>query len=194
MTLQTTRRGSGTSSAGQAAGLSRSPKPPDTRRQIARFLVVGGASVAVDLGFYALLTAVTPLAWGLSKGLSYSAGVVVGFFGNKFWTFESPRRSAAEAAMYLLLYAGTLLLNIVCNQLALSALGPEYKLIAFLFATGVTTIANFVGMKFVAFRQGMQMRNAECGMRSENDSPPLRIPPTRWRGCPALRTELTPDP
>lgn len=166
----------------------------DTRRQIARFVVVGSTSVAVDLGLYALLTTLTPLAWGLCKGVSYAAGVVVGFFGNKFWTFESPRRSAAEPAMFLLLYAATLVLNIICNQLALSALGPERKLVAFLFATCVTMITNFFGMKFVTFRQGIQMRKAECGMPSEDDSPPLRAPPTRSRGCPALRSELTPDP
>jgi putative flippase GtrA len=136
-----------------ATGASRdSARPPDTRRQIARFLVVGSASVAVDLAVYALLTALTPLAWGLSKGLSYGAGVVVGFFGNKFWTFESRRRSAAEPVLYLLLYAVTLLLNIGCNHLALLALGSERKFLAFLLATGVTMMTNFVGMKFVAFR------------------------------------------
>ncbi len=133
-------------------------KPPDTRRQIARFLVVGSASVAVDLAVYALLTALAPLAWGVSKGISYAAGVLVGFFGNKFWTFESPRRSAAEPVTYLLLYAGTLLLNIVCNQLALALFGPQYKFIAFLFATGVTMVTNFLGMKFVAFRRGIEER------------------------------------
>lgn len=132
------------------------PKPPDTRRQIARFLVVGTASVGVDLAVYALLTAVTPLAWGISKGISYAVGVVVGFFGNKFWTFESRRRSAAEPVMYLVLYSLTLLLNIACNQLALTALGPQSKLVAFLFATGVTMVTNFLGMKYVTFRRGMQ--------------------------------------
>ena len=137
---------------GRASRLPWPRRPPDTRRQIARFLVVGSTSVAVDLGVYALLTAITPLAWGISKGISYAAGVVVGFFGNKFWTFESNRKSAAEPVLYLALYGCTLLLNIACNQLALTVLGPEHKLLAFLFATGVTMVTNFLGMKFVAFR------------------------------------------
>ncbi len=127
---------------------------PTTRRQLVRFLVVGTASVAVDLAVYALLTAVSPLGWWLAKGVSYAVGIVVGYFGNKYWTFQSPRRSAAEPVMYLLLYSATLLLNIGCNQLALAALGPPYKFLAFLFATGITTITNFLGMKFVTFRQG----------------------------------------
>ena len=127
--------------------------------QLARFVVVGSASVSVDLGVYALLTAFSPLAWSLAKGISYAAGVIVGFFGNKFWTFESPRRSAAEPAMYLLLYAGTLLLNMGCHQLALTTFGPKQKLLAFLFATGVTMITNFLGMKYVAFRRGIETQH-----------------------------------
>src|SRR5262245_3391584 len=163
MTSQTTRRGSGTLpgrfARSSTTGASRlPPKPPETRRQITRFLVVGSASVAVDLAVYWLLTHFAPLAWALCKGISYAAGVVVGFFGNKFWTFESARRSAAEPAMYLALYGCTLLLNIVCNQLALAILGSPQKLVAFLLATGVTMVTNFVGMKFVAFRRGIQDR------------------------------------
>lgn len=128
----------------------------NTRRQVARFLVVGTLSVIVDFGVYTLLTSFAPLPWGLAKGISYASGVVVGFFGNKFWTFQSPRRRASEPALYLLLYSGTLLLNIGCNQAALWLLGAPLKLVAFLFATGVTTLTNFLGMKYVAFRRGIE--------------------------------------
>lgn len=134
------------------------PELRETRGQIARFLVIGGASVAVDLAVYAILTAFTPLSWAAAKGLSYAAGVVVGYFGNKFWTFQSASRSVGEPALYLMLYALTLALNIGCNQLALAALGPQFKLGAFLFATGITTVTNFLGMKLVAFRGGIEQR------------------------------------
>ena len=134
--------------------------PGGTCIQIARFLVVGSASVAVDLAVYALLTAITPLAWGVSKGISYAAGVVVGFFGNKFWTFESARKSVAEPVLYLALYGCTLVLNIGCNQAALALLGSRQKLLAFLLATGVTMVTNFLGMKYVAFRRGIETQRA----------------------------------
>ena len=134
------------------------PGVSETRGQIARFLVVGGASVAVDLAVYAILTALTPLFWAAAKGLSYAAGVVVGYFGNKFWTFQSASRSAGEPALYLVLYTFTLALNIGCNQLALTMLGPQFKLASFLFATGITTVVNFLGMKLVAFRRGIELR------------------------------------
>lgn len=137
------------------------PRPGGTPGQVARFLVVGSASVVVDLTVYALLTALSPLPWGAAKGLSYAAGVVVGYFGNKFWTFQSASRSAGEPAMYLTLYALTLALNIGCNQLALAALGQQFKLASFLFATGITTVTNFLGMKLVAFRRGIEQRQMD---------------------------------
>jgi putative flippase GtrA len=114
-------------------------------------LVVGLLSVATDLVAYAALSpalGVTP-----SKAISYLAGVVVGFALNKRWTFESSRRTWTEPASYLLLYAATLGVNVGCNGLVLSWL-PDRRIVAFLFATGVTTVLNFLGMKLVTFRKG----------------------------------------
>jgi putative flippase GtrA len=129
----------------------------ETRKQLARFLVVGGTSVAVDFAFYALLTR---FSWhaDLAKAVSYLAGVIVGFCGNKWWTFESRRRSATEPISYLALYAVTLAVNIACNRGALAVLSESANLWAFLFATGITTVLNFLGMKFVTFRRGVQNR------------------------------------
>ena len=74
--------------------------------RLVRFLVIGTASVAIDLGVYALLS--STLGASLGKAVSYLAGMAFGFIGNKFWTFESRRRSAAEPLTYVALYAVTL--------------------------------------------------------------------------------------
>lgn len=129
----------------------------ETRKQLLRFLVVGGTSVAVDFVVYRWLAAVA-VPPDAAKGGSYLAGVVVGFFGNKWWTFESARRSAAEPLLYLALYAVTLAVNVACNRAALAVLGSQATLLAFLLATGVTTVLNFLGMKKLAFRQGIAER------------------------------------
>jgi len=141
----------------------------ETLKQIRRFLVIGVLSVLVDLAVYLVLT-----RWGLSthvaKGVSYVSGMVVGFLGNKFWTFESARRSIAEPITYVMLYATTLLVNVAVNAavLALCApiLSPRWNRgWAFLVATGVTTVLNFLGMRFVTFFRGIRQRiesAAEC--------------------------------
>jgi putative flippase GtrA len=85
------------------------------------------------------------------------AGVVVGFVLNKAWTFQSARRTWTEPVNYLLLYLATLGVNVGCNNLVLAWVWNQ-KLIAFLFATGVTTVLNFLGMRLVTFRAGVAER------------------------------------
>ena len=126
-------------------------------KQLLRFLVVGGSSVAVDLICYAIL--LNHMDRIAAKGLAYLAGVLFGFAGNKFWTFESQRRSYSEPAIYFLLYLSTMVLNIAVNSWFFHNLQnwnraeDASQLLAFLVATGVTTVVNFLGLKHLAFRQ-----------------------------------------
>lgn len=128
-----------------------------SRQQITRFLLVGGSSVVVDLACYNyLLGQFDPLT---AKGISYLAGMLIGFVGNKLWTFESHRNSISEPAFYILVYGMTLLLNIGTNSLAFEMISAwsqsdqAGRFVAFLIATGVTTVVNFLGLKYIAFRQ-----------------------------------------
>jgi putative flippase GtrA len=130
----------------------------ETRKQLSRFLVVGLLSVVTDLTVYALLVSVAGWPVSASKGISYAAGVVIGFVLNKHWTFESSRESWREAASYLSLYSVTLGVNVGCNYAALRVLGNDRRALAYLFATGVTTILNFIGMRLFTFRKGIADR------------------------------------
>ena len=122
-----------------------------------RFLVVGLLSVVTDLCAYAALSTALALSVTWSKAISYLAGVVVGFALNKRWTFQSSRRTWTEPVSYLSLYAVTLGVNVGCNALVLSWL-VDQRAIAFLLATGVTTVINFLGMRLVTFRKGIADR------------------------------------
>jgi putative flippase GtrA len=119
-------------------------------RQAGRFLVIGGMSVAIDLLAYRALT-LAGLEVTCSKGLSYVLGMLLGFFGNKYWTFGSRRRSASEPARFVLLYGITLTINMATNAALLHVLGDSYRLVAFVVATGLSTVLNFVGMRVFAF-------------------------------------------
>jgi putative flippase GtrA len=132
----------------------------ETARHIRRFLVIGVLSVLCDLTTYALLLK-AGLYVAVAKGISYVTGTVLGFFGNKYWTFQSPRKSAAEPVVYLVVYAITLCVNMAINSFVIGQLSEELgpsltKGIAFLFATGVTTVLNFLGMRLLAFRAGIR--------------------------------------
>ena len=112
-----------------------------------------------------------------SKAISYLAGVVVGFALNKRWTFQSSQRTWTEPVSYLSLYAVTLGVNVGCNALVLSWL--DRSAIAFLFATGVTTVINFLGLRLVTFRKGIADRRLNVFGRVESAAPPPLTPPPR---------------
>jgi putative flippase GtrA len=145
-------------------------KKKEAKKHLSRFLVIGLASVATDAFFYWWFTylglALTP-----AKGISYALGMLLGFIGNKFWTFESPVKNATEPLSYALLYALTLIVNMVTNALvfkfSLNWLGAIIKepwqpalLLAFFVATGLTTVLNFLGLRFITFRRGILQRRA----------------------------------
>ncbi|QEL20185.1 GtrA family protein [Limnoglobus roseus] len=148
MTTKTTFAGNGT------FAVARPPSGAE-RRRLLRFGVIGCTSVAVDFAVFQLLAgSLSPHA---AKAVSYLAGVVVGFVGNKFWTFESARRSAAEPILYLLVYAVTLGVNVGVNAVVAEMTGSTG--LAFLAATGVTTVLNYLGLRLLAFRAAVRDRD-----------------------------------
>ena len=135
------------------------------KRHLGRFLVVGCSSVAVDLLVYAGLMAVG-CPRELAKGAGYLAGMVLGFVLNKRWTFGSRRAAGGEAVTYVVLYAVTFVVNVAVNgwmaQTAASLMPSQIALVtAFLVATAVTTVLNFLGMRFITFRRGIRERREQ---------------------------------
>lgn len=119
-------------------------------KEIARFVLVGVMSVATDAFFYFLLL---PF-WGptASKAGSFVCGSVVAFTLNKYWTFKNEDRVIHGLFRFIVLYSTTLLANSLANHLVLYVL-PGYFKIGFLTATGVSTILNFIGLKFWVFKK-----------------------------------------
>ncbi len=117
-------------------------------KEIFRFLVGGGSAVAVDFLSYHLLMyigiPVTP-----SKAVSYVLGAAVGFIINKLWTFESRTFLTMEIVKYIILYAFSAMVNALINRTVLDWL--DISIIAFLAATGTSTIINYLGQKFFVF-------------------------------------------
>lgn len=118
-------------------------------KEVLRFGVGGGSAVAVDFVLYILLGKYLPVS--MAKAISFTAGAAVGFIINKLWTFESKRFSSREVARYCVLYACSATVNALVNKgvLALSGI----TVLAFLVATGCSTLINFLGQKFFVFRK-----------------------------------------
>ncbi|SDA10168.1 Putative flippase GtrA (transmembrane translocase of bactoprenol-linked glucose) [Ruminococcus sp. YE71] len=117
-------------------------------KELLRFLVGGGSAVLVDFLSYHLLMYLG-LSADISKAVSYVLGAAVGFVINKLWTFESKHFHSLEIVKYILLYAVSAFINTMINHLVLWL--TDISILAFLAATGTSTVINFIGQKFFVF-------------------------------------------
>lgn len=122
------------------------------RREILLFLVSGCSAVGTDAMVYFGLFHLG-VDHAAAKAASFCAGSFVAFVLNKYLTFSSPERSAAEVAKFVVLYLTTLGINTAVNSTALWILGMDMSLVAFLLATGTSTVLNYFGQKYLVFNK-----------------------------------------
>ena len=120
------------------------------KKELIRFLFGGGSAVVVDYIVYHLLM-LCGQNQDISKAISFICGAAVGFVINKLWTFESSKFSRVEILRYVILYSCTAVINAGVNRLVIKVTAIE--MLAFLCATGVSTVLNFLGQKYFVFRK-----------------------------------------
>jgi len=86
----------------------------------------------------------------ISKAVSFLLGTVVAFVINKYWTFEKHEKSYKEMLKFGILYSLTLGTNVMTNKMILEYTSLVF--LAFLVATGVSTVLNFIGQKWWVFK------------------------------------------
>jgi putative flippase GtrA len=120
------------------------------KKQISRFLVTGSLAVLTDTIVYYLLIFIVSTI--VAKGISFVSGTILAYVLNKRWTFNHNQRGVGSAIKFSVLYLSTLGANICVNELVLSQLNETY-ILAFLAATGTSTVLNFIGQKWWVFRK-----------------------------------------
>lgn len=125
--------------------------------ELGRFLMVGGATVIIDLIFYVVLVYVD-FDTSVSKGISFSIGTVFAYFANRNFTFRSHIASLYGFIIFILLYLSTLGVNVVINEIILDYTSRTglYFTIAFLLSTLSSATLNFIGMKYIVFSVGKE--------------------------------------
>ena len=111
-------------------------------------MVAGFSAVATDLLTYYIMLNFLPT--NIAKGISFLLGTIVAYIINKYWTFEKKEKSYKEMTKFAILYASTLGANVVTNKVVLDMF--NITILAFLIATAVSTVLNFIGQKFWVFR------------------------------------------
>jgi putative flippase GtrA len=136
------------------------------KKQLIKFTLIGILAVLVDLAFYYLFLQLLPENFlrtlsneAFAKSLSFLCGLSVTYTLNKLWTWKKKDRSKKRLIKFGVLYGFSLLLNVFTNSTLLYML-HEYKdllnlpykyFIAFVGATGVSAVFNFIGQKFWVF-------------------------------------------
>ncbi len=120
-----------------------------TLLQMARFGAVGLLNTALGLAAIYACMFFFGLGAELANGLGYAAGLSLGFWLNKRWTFASQRRIGDAAMRYALVLAGAWLINLaVVSVAAQNGMNPY---MAQLCGVAPYTLLSFAGCRFFVF-------------------------------------------
>jgi putative flippase GtrA len=124
------------------------------RRELLVFLVVGSLTVLLDFLSYRCLLWTGWAGTGMAKACGFIAGTIFAYFANRAFTFGHRTHAPGSAWRFALLYVVSLGANVSVNALVLAVLSGMSMAVqgAFLVATGVSTVLNFLGMKLFVFR------------------------------------------
>ena len=118
------------------------------KKELKRFLIAGLSAVGTDFMTYYIM--LNFLHHDIAKILSFILGTVTAFVVNKYWTFKRYEKSYKQIFKFIILYVTTLFVNVMVNRLVLDF--AELLFLAFLIATGASTILNFAGQKWWVFK------------------------------------------
>lgn len=149
-----------------------------TLKQFGTFFLIGCSAVAVDFIVYNyVLEWICPgcavnstfknyfLSFN-SADMAKSAGFLCGsfytYYMNKRFTWKQRNRSNRRLARFFVLYGVSFIVNILGNKWALTwpdELVPIFKVkdSAFLFATGLSVVINFLGQKLWVFNHNVSL-------------------------------------
>ncbi|CRY55552.1 GtrA-like protein [Yersinia intermedia] len=124
------------------------------KNQLMIFLVVGCLTVIIDFISYRGLILFDLLRTDLAKGAGFIIGTIFAYLANRIWTFGKQEHASGSIWRFLILYSATLGVNIWVNSILLELLHASSSaiLIAFLVATGISALLNFIGMKWFVFK------------------------------------------
>lgn len=117
---------------------------------LVRFLVVGGASFAIDLGLLVLLHEVAGVDLWVATPIAFLASLVFNFLVQRKFTF----RSSARADVSLIKYGALVVFNIIATDVVVNMVdgaGYPYAL-GKVIATVATTVWNFLLYKHWIFK------------------------------------------
>ena len=118
-----------------------------------RFLFVGGSSTLIDFIIYMVLS--TKINISISKLVSMTIASIYSFFINKNWTFSNKEQiSLLLVTKYIIGQLLNISINTSINTLVYNLC--NYKIIAFICATIIAMIFNYLFQNYIVFKGGKE--------------------------------------
>ncbi|MBU1177309.1 MAG: GtrA family protein [Patescibacteria group bacterium] len=133
--------------------------------QFVRFGIIGGMNTAIDFGILNLLMWWTGIYSGgqivLLNIISFAIAVTNSYFWNKYWTFKDKDSTGVlEFSQFIAVTLVGLVINSTIVYVVTTLVDPMFGLnetlwanLAKIVATGLSLIWNFIGYKFIVFKQ-----------------------------------------
>ena len=123
-----------------------------SNNQFFRFVIVGSISTIINYSSFYLFYTFLTINYVVSSATGYVTGLLVGFVINKNWTFGAEGQYRKFIFTYLIIYILSLLIGVMFIRFLVEELEimPE---IANIMVIGVTTLTNFIGVKFLVFKK-----------------------------------------
>lgn len=121
--------------------------------ELFRYIIVGGGAVLIDFLVYLLLTYFNIMEASWAKRVSFITGGVWSFIANKLFTFRKMELRISEPLLFVFVYAIGFAMNTVVHDWVLRLY--SLKVAAFLMATSISVIWNYIGQKLIVFRSAV---------------------------------------
>jgi putative flippase GtrA len=123
-------------------------------KEIKYFIFIGILTVIIDYLSY-LCMIFFELNISIAKTIGFVLGATFSFFSNRIITFRKNEKNHWQHLIrFILLNMVTLFINVYINYIILLSLNNNFLKIqlSFVFATAVSAILNFIGMKWLVFK------------------------------------------
>jgi putative flippase GtrA len=120
--------------------------------EVFRYLLVGGTCTVIDMLLLVLLVEFGHLWYLTASIISYSSASLLGYFGQKYFTFENKsKQHLVQLPLFYLVSGMGLLLNSACLFLFAGLLKMWYVL-AYCITKIIVLIWNYLANKFITFK------------------------------------------
>ncbi len=129
--------------------------------KVIKYIISGGTAATLNLAFLYVLTDWFGIWYLLSAVFAFSAGFIVSFIFQKFWTFSDHRTENIhlQAGAYLLAGLANLGLNTLCIYLFVTYLGFHYLLAQIAAGIIIASESFFIYKHFIFSRDGYSKKD-----------------------------------